>query len=91
MHGDKYTTNDYLMNELTCIDDSTSGHEEKERNRQFTQEEIKSIKHALFTMQIKEVEIKTNLSSVTYSKKNYINGIIQWEQLWDENGIVIYY
>ena len=38
---------------------------------------MKLIKHALFTIQIKAVEIKTNLSSAVYSNKNYINGIIQ--------------
>ena len=41
---------------------------------------MKLIEHA-FTIQIKAVEIKTDLSSAVYSNKNYINGIIQWEEL----------
>ena len=42
---------------------------------------MKLIKHALFTIQIKEIEIKTDLSPAIYSNKNYTNGIIQWEEL----------
>lgn len=48
MHDDKYATSDYLVNELKRIGDSTSGVQTKDKNSQFTQEEIKLIKHILY-------------------------------------------